>query len=27
LKWPEMRNIEYSVNFANPLNLTRLIPA
>jgi hypothetical protein len=27
LQWPETRDIEYSMNFANPLNLTRLVPA
>ena len=27
LKRPETQDIEYSMNFANPLNLTRLVPA
>lgn len=27
LERPETRNIEFSVKLANPLNLTRLVPA
>jgi hypothetical protein len=27
LKKPEMRGIEFSMKLANPLNLTRLVPA